>query len=63
MKAVPTMDEILNMTDEEVAAKNRALGIKLVKRYAIQVGVVIAITVATNIIVRKLENSTGETED
>lgn len=63
MKAVPTMDEIINMTDEEVAATNRVLGIKLVKRYAIQVGAVIAITVATNIIARKFESSLGETED
>jgi hypothetical protein len=61
---IKTMDEIKNMTEEEVAAENTRLGKLLVKRYAIQMAVVVGVTVAVNLIARKIENSTpSQNED
>jgi len=53
MNTVPTLDEINNMTDEEVAKTNRVLAKRLLKRIAIGAAVTIAAIVVADRIDRQ----------
>ena len=50
-----TLNEINNMTDEEVAALNEELGKKLLKRAALKVAITSVVLVAAHVLVKKLE--------
>jgi hypothetical protein len=52
-----TWNKIQTMTDEEIAAANKMLGRQLVKQIAITAAVTIAVHVAADLIVKKINNS------
>lgn len=56
MSKLPTVEEIRNMTDEEVAALKKRLG----KTLLIKLGLTIAVVGATVIVVKCLENRNEE---
>lgn len=55
---MPTIEEVRVMSDEEVAALNKVLARKLMKRIAIRAGVTVAVYVTVNHLANKYLNDT-----
>lgn len=58
-----TADEINAMTPNELKAAQKEMGKIMAKRIALQLAITTTLIVATNIVVKKLESKTEQTED
>ena len=59
MSKLPTVEELRNMSDEEVAALKKRLG----KALLIKLGLTVAVAGATVLVVKYLENRNEETAE
>jgi len=58
-----TLEELKNMTDDEVRNLNRTLGKKVMKKFLIQFAAATALTLTAIAIANRFQNDSTETED